>query len=309
MKGVSFRLGKIPVTIQPSFLLVAVLFGLASNDVREVVAWVAIVFVSVMLHELGHAAMGAAFGLAPRIELHAMGGTTSWSSPEAVSVTRRVLISLAGPGAGFLLAAVVYFGLGERVFPPPQIGAPTPVGTFVYQNLLFVNLYWGLANLAPMLPLDGGNVMAQLLNAATRGRGERPARIVSIVVAALAVPAALLLWQGNWWAALIAASFVGVNVQGLRDLGARDHDAPMRGALEQAYAALDAKDGERVLALARPVALSARTAQVRAEALQLLAFGFLLEGRVPDADAAIAALPQGFAPHPSLLELRARAGH
>jgi Zn-dependent protease len=301
MKSLSFRLGKIPVNIQPSFLLVAVLFGLMSSDVREVLAWVAIVFVSVMLHELGHASMGLAFGLEPRIDLHGMGGTTSWSTREAVSVPRRVLISLAGPGAGFLLAALVYFGLGPRVFPP------TPFGTFVYENLLFVNFGWGLANLAPMLPLDGGNVMAQLLNAATGGRGERPARIVSIVVAALAVPAALLLWQGNWWAALIAASFVGVNVQGLRELGAREHDAPMRPALEQAYAALDAKDGERVLAMARPIALSARTAQVRAEALQLLAFGFLLEGRVPDADAAIAALPQGFAPHPSLVEMRARA--
>jgi hypothetical protein len=45
---------------------------------------------------------------------------------------------------------------------------------------------------------------------------------------------------------------------------------------------------------------------VKAEALQLVAFGFLLEGRLPDADAAIAALPRGFAPHASLLELRTR---
>jgi hypothetical protein len=43
---------------------------------------------------------------------------------------------------------------------------------------------------------------------------------------------------------------------------------------------------------------------VRAEALQLVAFGFLLDGRVADADAAIAALPPGYSPHPQLLELR-----
>jgi hypothetical protein len=61
------------------------------------------------------------------------------------------------------------------------------------------------------------------------------------------------------------------------------------------------------LALARPVALGSRTAPVRAEALQLLAFGFLLDGRIADADAAIAALPKGYSPHPSLLELRATA--
>jgi hypothetical protein len=97
------------------------------------------------------------------------------------------------------------------------------------------------------------------------------------------------------------------NWRGLKDLSAREHDAPMHAALKDAYAALDARDGARVLELARPVALGSRTAPVRAEALQLVAFGFLLDGRVADADAAIAALPKGYSPHPSLLELRATA--
>jgi hypothetical protein len=168
-----------------------------------------------------------------------------------------------------------------------------------------VNFGWGVLNLLPMLPLDGGNVMTQLLNALTGGRGERPARVVSIVVASLAVAVALLFQY--WWGGLLAASFIASNVRGLRDATARAHDAPMLPVLEQAYAALNAKDASRVLALARPIALSSRTAPVRAEALQLVAFGFLLEGRVADADAAIAALPQGFKPHPSLLEMRGRA--
>ena len=155
-----------------------------------------------------------------------------------------------------------------------------------------------------MLPLDGGNVMTQLLNALTHGRGERPARFVSIGFAALAVPAALFFQ--NWWAALLSGSFVAMNLRGLKDLAAREHDEPMRAKLAQAYAALDAKDGAQVLALARPVALASRSTQVQAEALQLVAFGFLLEGRVADADAAIAALPRGYSPHPSLVELRAR---
>jgi hypothetical protein len=81
----------------------------------------------------------------------------------------------------------------------------------------------------------------------------------------------------------------------------------MREALAKAYAALERKDGVRVLELARPVALQPTTPTVRAEALQLVAFGFLLSGRLADADAAIAALPEGFAPHPTLLELRAEA--
>jgi Zn-dependent protease len=301
----SFRLGRIPVRIAPSFLVMAAILGAyglltpGGGRLPLLLAWVAIVFVSVLLHELGHATTGLLFGLEPRIDLHGMGGTTSWAAAKALSVPRRIMISLAGPVAGFVVAGLVYFG-GERgVFPP------TPLGEFVYKNLLSVNFIWGIANLAPMLPLDGGQVMTQTLNAFTGGRGERPARYVSIAVAAIAAPVALL-WSGNVWGALLAASFVGVNVRALRDLASREHDAPMRRDLEAGYAALDARDGARVLALARPVALSAQSPQVRAEALQLVAFGFLLEGRVADADAAVAAMPPGFSVHPSFVEMRGR---
>lgn len=296
--NLSFRLGKIPVRIQPAFFLMAAFLGMFSGDLATTVAWIVVVLVSVLLHELGHATMGLAFGLEPRIDLHGMGGTTSWSSAPSLSIPKRIAISLAGPGAGFLVGAAV-LAIGARPF------SPLPAGEHVYRDLVWVNMGWGIANLMPMLPLDGGNVLLQLLNAATKGRGEKPARIVSIVLAGLLVPAALLL-MSSWWIALLSVSFAASNVRGLKDLRGREHDAPMRAAIEQAYAALEAKDAARVLALARPVALSAQSSQVRAEALQLVAFGFLLEGRVPDADAAIAALPQGFAPHASLLELRTR---
>ena len=110
----------------------------------------------------------------------------------------------------------------------------------VYGDLLYVNFGWGVLNLLPMLPLDGGNVMALLLGAATKGRGERPAHIVSIVVAAGS--ASLALYYRSWWPALLAASFIASNWRGLRSLAAREHDAPMRAGLEEAYRALDARD-------------------------------------------------------------------
>jgi|CZKU01.1.fsa_nt_gi Zn-dependent protease len=295
--NLSFRLGKIPVRIAPSFFVMTVLLGMSGTDLRVLVAWIAIVFVSVLVHELGHATMGLAFGLEPKIDLHGMGGTTSWAVPRELSTARRIAISLAGPGAGFAAAALVRFGIGPAAFPPAGIGA------FVYRQLLAVNFEWGILNLLPMLPLDGGNVMAQGLNALTGGRGERAARVVSIAVAGLAIVAAALFQ--SWWGALLAISFVATNWRGLKELSAREHDAPMQAALKLAHDALDAKDGALVLELARPVALGSRSAPVRAEALHLLAFGFLLESRVADADAAIAALPKGYSPHPSLLELRA----
>lgn len=300
--SLSFRLGKIPVRVAPSFLLMTVLLGGIGRDLSMLVAWVLIVFVSVMLHELGHATMGMAFGLEPRIDLHGMGGTTAWSAERAqkLSAFKRVAISLAGPLAGFAVGAVVLAARLAGAIPDTEIAQE------VYRTALFVNVGWGIFNLMPMLPLDGGSVMRHTLNGLTGGRGDRASFTISVVVAMAVV--ALSLFASAWWIALLGASFVASNGQALRATSAQDHDAPMREALEQAYAALEAKDGARVLVLAKPVALRARTTPVRAEALQLVAFGFLLEGRVADADAAIAAMPQGFAPHPSLVEMRAGWG-
>jgi Zn-dependent protease len=175
---------------------------------------VAIVFVSVMFHELGHAAAGLVFGLEPRIELHTMGGTTSWSTQRPLSTAQRVAISLAGPFSGFLLGGVVW-AVGPRAF-------PHFAGDFVYDRLWFVNVVWGALNLLPMLPLDGGNAMVQVLNALTSGRGQRPAYIVSIGVAGVAIPIALLFQ--SYWCAMLALLFAGSNWRGLQEWNARKQD-------------------------------------------------------------------------------------
>src|SRR4051812_28679543 len=96
------KLGSIPLRVQGWFVMTAVMLGgMNERDPAKLALWVAIVFVSVVVHELGHAMMGKAFGLVPRIDLHGMGGTTSFQeSPEgaaqALGTGRRVAISVAG---------------------------------------------------------------------------------------------------------------------------------------------------------------------------------------------------------------------
>src|ERR1700729_3257296 len=97
----SFRPSKVPVRVAPSFFLITALLGISGGDVLSAVAWMGVVFASVLLHEFGHATMGLAFRLEPRIDLHGMGGTTSWATQRRLSTVQRVAISLAGPGAGF----------------------------------------------------------------------------------------------------------------------------------------------------------------------------------------------------------------
>jgi|HubBroStandDraft_1064217.scaffolds.fasta_scaffold13576_4 Zn-dependent protease len=299
----TFRIGNIPIRVLPSFFFMAAVLGMLQPGI-EIVAWVAVVLVSVIVHELGHAMVGRAFGLEPSVVLHGTGGTTSWTGTRQLSPAQRIAISLAGPGAGFVLGGLVWVAdkVARSQSHSTGDGSFLDLGPYLVATLLFVNFNWGLINLLPMLPLDGGNVMAQTLNAVLKGRGERPARVISIVLAVAAV--AVSVAGRSYWPAFLAVSFVTVNWRALKDLAAAEHDAPLRASLQGAYAALDAKDVARVLALAKPVALKSQTALVRAEALHLLAFGFLLDDRLADADAAIAAMPKGFSPNQALVDLR-----
>jgi Zn-dependent protease len=203
-----FRLGSIPVNVHPAFFLVAVFLGIGGNDLAVLASWIGVVFVSVLLHELGHAAAGRAFGLSPQIDLHGMGGTTSWTAVgRPLSSGQRIVVSLAGPVAGLAVGGGVFALAAARVIPA------TAGWSRVVSEMLFVNVGWGVLNLLPMLPLDGGNVMRQALGAVLHERADRVACIVSIVVAAVCAPLAFLYY--STWAALMAAYFAVMNVRAL----------------------------------------------------------------------------------------------
>lgn len=190
-----FRLGSIPVRIHASFFVMAVLLGATGDrDPTRIAIWVGIVAASIFVHELGHAMMGRAFGLAPAIDLYAMGGLTSWPQGKEVSNGKRVAISLAGPGVGLAVAAVLMLtgavGLTPNVSLLDELLGTAPVqretlALVATRAALFVNGAWSLFNLLPMLPLDGGNVTLHSLNLVTNGRGERAARIISLVMSVL----------------------------------------------------------------------------------------------------------------------------
>src|SRR5690349_4147218 len=107
-----FRIFGFPVRVHPYFWVVTLLLSLGGGaaDPLNTLSWVAVAFVSILLHELGHASLQRFYGGHPWITLYGLGGLASCNDGPRTP-WRRIAILLAGPGAGFLLAALIIAAL------------------------------------------------------------------------------------------------------------------------------------------------------------------------------------------------------
>ena len=181
-----FRLFDMPVTVRPSFLLIAVLIGFTGVlRVEQAVAWVAIVFVSILVHELGHAVTARSYGASVAIELNGLGGLTRWGMPKGeLTPGRRALIAAAGSAVGLLFGGVVWL-LGS------QFGPFTGLAGFVLEYTVRVNVFWGLLNWLPIRPLDGGHLVESLLEKLAPRRADIIARAIFMTTAGVGLAFAL----------------------------------------------------------------------------------------------------------------------
>lgn len=202
-----FTIAGFPIEIQWPFFLVAALLGL-NNDLRLLLIWIGVVFVSVLLHEMGHAVVGRHYGMQPQILLYALGGLTSWQSGRRLSRGQSILVSLAGPVAGLSLGAIVW---AITQIPMPELN---PLGRVALYQLLIVNIFWSVLNLLPILPLDGGNVMRSIVHIVKGGVDERLPRQISVAAAGGAAVLAIAI--GWTFGAIFFAFFAITNYQAMR---------------------------------------------------------------------------------------------
>ncbi|MFN8405410.1 MAG: site-2 protease family protein [Anaerolineales bacterium] len=218
-----FSIAGIPVRVHPLFWLIALLLG-SSGDLLQIVIWIFVVFVSIVVHELGHAFAFRWYGLRSQILLHFSGGltipeTTPWGggyASVAIGPVQQILISLAGPGAGFVLAgliiAIVHL-LGGTVgnnylfgLLPLPTSATLPLGGFTMSifltMMLWVNVFWGLINLLPIFPLDGGQVARNVLLLYDPIGGVRKSLWLSVIAGGLMALAGFVLFHSAYTALL-----------------------------------------------------------------------------------------------------------
>jgi stage IV sporulation protein FB len=186
-----------PIRVHPMFWLMAVILGYDASiryGVGFVVAWVGCVFVSVLLHELGHVWMGRLFGTHGYIVLYSLGGLAVGSN--ALSRRwQRVLVSFAGPLIQFVLLGLIWVGKDRMAaFIPPQ---SRKAAAIVWYDLFQINLFWPLLNLLPIWPLDGGQISREVCQGVSRQRGTAFSLGISMVVAGILAAHELMASRGQ----------------------------------------------------------------------------------------------------------------
>ena len=218
----NFSVAGIAVRVHPLFWLIALLLGSSANLI-QVLIWVVVVFLSVLVHELGHALAMQRYGMPSYIVLYWGGGLTvpepvkwgyNWANVSLGS-NQQIFISLAGPFAGFLFAGLVLGGVAATggsvnvrallgVIPVPTATLPWGgiISNWLVATLLWVNIFWGFINLMPVYPLDGGNVTRYVLLKADPGNGVRKSLWISVITGSIIAAVGLLLMRSIFMALL-----------------------------------------------------------------------------------------------------------
>ncbi|MBI3236519.1 MAG: M50 family metallopeptidase, partial [Chlamydiales bacterium] len=177
------KIPKIPIKVSPFFWLTAALIGwLSSMGMKQMLIstliWVGVIFVSVLVHEMGHALTALCFKRKSRIELVAFGGATYPEGPKLKGLKEFIMV-LNGPLFGFFLFLLSSLFLKLSLF-------TSPIALYTLMIFQWVNLFWTLANLVPVMPLDGGQLLRIICESIAGARGLNIALLISAVISAVA---------------------------------------------------------------------------------------------------------------------------
>ncbi len=208
---VRFKLFGIPFQVAPYFWILSAVLGSnwahGERGLTVLAIWVGCVFVSIVVHELGHALMARRFGISPVVVLHGIGGST-YMPAGRFTRPQAILVTLAGPAAGLGLWALTQFVVVGLLKNPDGVSYIT---AYAVVFLIFINKYWTLFNLLPILPLDGGQFVRNLV-------GPRYLFVVRMVGGTVAAVACVLclVWGSRYGLAYTAIILGLLAVQNFR---------------------------------------------------------------------------------------------
>lgn len=203
-RGTGWALGHlagVEIRMHPTFLILVALALLGwLGPPLTGLAWIAVVFASVVTHELGHAIVARSRGLVVRdIVLLPIGGASEIEGI-ADDPDRELAVAAAGP----LTSAGLAVALGAvAVLTGAGLGSPWQPSDSVVGRVAWMNISLAAFNVLPVLPMDGGR-MLRAVWARRLGFEEatiRAARLGRVLAIAMGVVGILLMP----WLIVIAA--------------------------------------------------------------------------------------------------------
>lgn len=198
------------IAIDFSFIILVGLFVASDYNpnlgIQYALLWIPVLFISVLFHELAHAAMIGAFGYGPsEIVLGGIGGATM--NRRRARPWHDVVISLAGPISSFALSWLI-----NQIFVRVSFAHSDPMLIALLPLLSRANLWWGLFNLLPISPLDGGHAVRNFFRMFLP---DRTAFTIAVWIAMLVGAAVAILGLFLRWIflALLIAWYVYINYQ------------------------------------------------------------------------------------------------
>jgi Zn-dependent protease/CBS domain-containing protein len=193
IRGITLRVHlTFPLILVWAALQFGLFAGLGTSGAIFGILVTLLLFVIVVLHELGHSIVAQHYGIAVKdIVLLPIGGMAQMKSiPEEPA--QEFFIAIAGPLVNFMLAGLMIlanlaFGLGGSLANPLGLlfgfGAISVASIFNY--LFIANLFLGIFNLLPAFPMDGGRILRALL--ATRLNYVRATDIAALIGKMMAI--------------------------------------------------------------------------------------------------------------------------
>ncbi|HLG14378.1 MAG TPA: site-2 protease family protein [Blastocatellia bacterium] len=165
----------------------------------------ALLFLSVLAHELAHAMMARAEGLGTgNITLYMFGGLATLEGQVAYP-SSEFKIAVVGPAASFLLG--LFFLAADQLL---LYGTPYRAAGQVLRHMGVINWFLAGMNILPGLPLDGGRVLRAILwhfnknfRAATNA-AIRSGAIIAVALVGLGVSSFMFQeWVTGMWAVIV----------------------------------------------------------------------------------------------------------
>jgi Zn-dependent protease len=176
-----FRLLGFNVHVQSGFLIFMVL--IVSINPGEFGFWLAgSLFVLTLVHELGHAMAARRTGAEAEISLGFLAGYASYRPSRALSRLEQAWISFAGPFLHIGVSVAILLAMGIN-----PVDRDSFTETAAAQAIWWAGPVIGMLNLIPVLPLDGGTIVAVGLDRLLPGRSRRIMLYFSIAVTLSAV--------------------------------------------------------------------------------------------------------------------------